>query len=281
MAMDERGLGKLLQKARQHAGLTQQQLCSKANLSFSTLTKIERGAIKSPSIFTIQSIADALELGLDELVGHSISSQKKLKTKSGASFIYFDVNGCLIHFYQRAFDKLAQDTGVSSESAESAYWHYNDQACRGDISIGDFNNKLSARLGVDNLKWQNYYLDSIEPIKEMQELLVWAAERYRVGLLTNIMPGLLSSIRHHKLLPDLNYDVIVDSSEVGTMKPEARIYEIAQDRSGFPPDEIIFIDDNRANIMAAERLGWHVLSFDDTRPKEAVERVRKALEPAN
>jgi transcriptional regulator with XRE-family HTH domain len=60
MAMDEKGLGKQLQSARQKAGLTQQQLCHKANLSFSTLTKIERGAIKSPSIFTIQSIASAL-----------------------------------------------------------------------------------------------------------------------------------------------------------------------------------------------------------------------------
>ena len=66
--MDEKGLGQKLQEARQKAGLTQQQLCHQANLSFSTLTKIERGAIKSPSIFTVQSIAGALGVGLDELV---------------------------------------------------------------------------------------------------------------------------------------------------------------------------------------------------------------------
>src|SRR5690554_1245969 len=57
MAMDEKGLGKRLQLARQSAGLTQQALCHKAELSYSTLTKIERGAIKAPSIFTIQNIA--------------------------------------------------------------------------------------------------------------------------------------------------------------------------------------------------------------------------------
>lgn len=107
--MDERGLGHRLQKARLAAGLTQQQLCHKANLSFSTLTKIERGAIKSPSIFTIQSIAHALNLSLDELIG-SEGKKKLHKTKSGVSFIYFDVNGCLVYFYQRAFDKLAIDT---------------------------------------------------------------------------------------------------------------------------------------------------------------------------
>src|SRR5580698_7200796 len=101
MAMDERGLGKRLQTARQTAGLTQQQLCQRANLSFSTLTKIERGAIKAPSIFTVQAIAGALGTRLDELVGASPALPRQLsKTKSGVSFVYFDVNGCLIHFYQ-------------------------------------------------------------------------------------------------------------------------------------------------------------------------------------
>jgi transcriptional regulator with XRE-family HTH domain len=47
--MDEVGLGKTLQAARQKAGLTQQELCNQAELSYSTLAKIERGAIKSPS----------------------------------------------------------------------------------------------------------------------------------------------------------------------------------------------------------------------------------------
>jgi transcriptional regulator with XRE-family HTH domain len=46
--LDEKGLGKRLQAARQKAGLTQQTLCQKAGLSYSTLAKIERGAIKSP-----------------------------------------------------------------------------------------------------------------------------------------------------------------------------------------------------------------------------------------
>ena len=61
---DEERLGKRLQTARQAAGMTQQVLCQRANLSYSTLTKIERGAIKSPSIFTIQSIANVLGVSL-------------------------------------------------------------------------------------------------------------------------------------------------------------------------------------------------------------------------
>lgn len=281
--MDERGLGKRLQMARQSAGLTQQQLCHKASLSFSTLTKIERGAIKSPSIFTIQAIASALNLSLDELIGHvsSGSSHRTLiKTKSGVSFVYFDVNGCLIYFYQRAFDKLALETGARLETVESAFWHYNDQVCRGELSINDFNTELAKRLGVEKINWPDYYLSTVEPITEMQELLVWASERYRVGLLTNIMPGLLTSMRTSNRLPNLAYDAIVDSSVVGAIKPEAKIYKFAEERAGFTPQEILLIDDDRVNLMAAERLGWHVMWFDDSRPLESVARVREALEPA-
>jgi HAD superfamily hydrolase (TIGR01509 family) len=281
--MDERGLGKQLQVARQKAGLTQQQLCAQANLSFSTLTKIERGAIKAPSIFTIQAIAGALSISLDELIGQAVpgSNRKLSRSKSGVSFVYFDVNGCLVYFYQRAFAKISQDTGVQPDIVESAYLHYNDEVCRGIISLSDFNAKLAERLGIESIRWQDYYLDAIEPIHEMHDMLLWASQHYRVGLLTNIMPGLLSAMRRNGTVPDLPYDVIIDSSEVAAIKPESKIFEIAQQRAGVKTSEILFVDDSRVNLMAAERLDWHVLWFDDSHPEESVSRVRAALEPAD
>jgi FMN phosphatase YigB (HAD superfamily)/DNA-binding XRE family transcriptional regulator len=281
--MDEQGLGKRLQEARQKAGLTQQQLCHQANLSFSTLTKIERGAIRAPSIFTIQAIAGALGVGLDELVGQAPrgESRQLARTRSGARFIYFDVNGCLVHFYQGAFAKLAAATDSRSDIVESAFWRLNDDVCRGTLSLSDFNAKLAQRLGVDSVNWQEYYLDTIEPITPMQELLEWASRHYRVGLLTNTMPGLLGSMRRSGRIPNLPYDAVVDSSEVGAIKPEDRVYEIAAEKAGVQPEEILFIDDSRANLMAADKLGWNVLWFDDSRPEESAKRAREALEPAD
>lgn len=283
MAMDERGLGKQLQRARLSAGLTQQQLCHKANLSFSTLTKIERGAIKSPSIFTIEAIASALDLSLDELTGHQggVGSQRQLQTtKTGVSFVYFDVNGCLVYFYQRAFDKLAMDSGAHLEAVESAFWHYNDQVCRGEMSLNQFNAELAKRLNMDSLNWQDYYLETVEPIIEMQELLAWTAEHYKIGLMTNIMPGIIDAMRRNKQLPNLNYDAVIDSSVVKTIKPEPKIYELAQQQAGQDPKEILLIDDDRVNLMAAEKLGWHVMWFDDSHPQASVDRAKQALEPA-
>lgn len=281
--MDEKGLGKRLQEARQAAGLTQQQLCHQANLSFSTLTKIERGAIKAPSIFTIQAIAGALGLSLDELVGQSLarSTRKLHKTKAGATFIYFDVNDCLVHYYQRAFTRLSGDIGVSPDALEMTFWRFNDEVCRGVLSMSDFNARLAAEFQLKDLDWAKYYLEAVEPVQQMQEVLKWASENYRVGLLTNIMPGLLSSLMREGILPNLNYDSIVDSSEVAAIKPEVKMFEIAQAKAGCPPEEILFIDDDRANVMAAQKLGWQVMRFDDALPDESAARAREALEPAD
>lgn len=281
--MDERGLGKRVQAARQKAGLTQQQLCQKANLSFSTLTKIERGAIKAPSIFTIQAIAGAVGVSLDDLAGSSPARphHNLSQTKSGAKFIYFDMNGCLVHFFQAAFGKMAADTGVSADRIESAFWHYNDEACRGQLTQADFNAALAKKLGLTDIKWQDYYLEAVEPVKEMHEVISWTAKHYKIGLLTNTMPGLVSAMRKSGQIPDLPYDVIVDSSEVGVIKPEAKIYEIAAERAGCSPNEIMLIDDSRANLMAAAKEGWHVMWFDDARPDISAAAARQALEPAS
>jgi HAD superfamily hydrolase (TIGR01509 family) len=162
-----------------------------------------------------------------------------------------------------------------------AFWHYNDDVCRGTMSTSDFNAKLAERLNIDEVKWQDYYLEMVEPIMQMQELLQWASENYKVGLMTNIMPGLLSAMRRNRQLPNVAYDAIIDSSEVATIKPEARMYEIAQAQADCPPSEILLIDDSRVNLMAAEKLGWHVMWFDEARPEESAASVRAALEPAS
>lgn len=280
--MDEVGLGRQLQNARKKAGLTQQELCQKAGLSYSTLAKIERGAIKAPSIFTIQSIAAALHTTLGDLLGEigpkSIEVAKK-RSKSGVRFIYFDINGCLVRFFHRAFTQLAQETGAPADIIESTFWHYNDEVCRGEMSVEEFDKIFAQRIGASVVDWLHYYLEAIDPIEEMAELLKWASENYYIGLLSNIMPGFIDAMLAREILPSLPYSAIIDSSEVGTIKPEPEIYKIAQERAKVQPNEILLVDDSRANLMAAEKMGWHVLWFDDYRPEESAAHVRQALEP--
>ncbi len=281
LAIDEKTLGKQLQRARQKVGLTQQAMCQKAGLSYSTLAKIERGAIKAPSIFTIKQIADVLDMTLDQLVGGALGGKTgKKTTKSGVKFIYFDINGCLVRFYHRAFTAIAEDTQLSPDSIETAFWQYNDAICTGKMSIPEFNIAFAKDLGLPSIDWQSYYLDAVEPIAEMHELIIWAAENYRVGLMSNIGSGFIQDMLDKSLIPNIEYDAIVDSSRVGYIKPDPKIYEIAEAMAGVEGKEILLIDDTRANLMPAGKAGWHVMWFNDYDSAESTARVRSALDVA-
>ncbi len=54
--------------------------------------------------------------------------------------------------------------------------------------MDEFNKLMAKRVGIPTLDWETYYLDSVEVVPGMAELVRWTAERYRIGLLTNIMP---------------------------------------------------------------------------------------------
>jgi FMN phosphatase YigB (HAD superfamily)/DNA-binding XRE family transcriptional regulator len=275
----EKALGLRLQNARKSAGLTQQELCQKSDLSYSTLAKIERGAIKSPSIFTIQQIAGALGVSLDELIGVESAKQAvaKRRSKTGISFVYFDINGCLVRFFHRAFTDAAKDFGLPSDIVESTYWHYTDAVCRGDMSLEEFNIASAEKFSIESLDWAKYYLGAVEPVAEAKELIEWVRNNYKIGLLSNIMPGMIEIMRLSNLIPDVAYDSIIDSSVVHAIKPEPKIFEIATEKAGCEPSDTLLIDDSRANLLAAERLGWHVLWFDDYRPAESIARIKQAL----
>ena len=280
--MDEKKLGKQLQEARQAAGLTQQQLCQKTGLSYSTLAKIERGAIKSPSIFTVSSIAEVVGASLDGLMAPHlkgpVASSNKKQSKSGVRFVYFDINGTLVRFFHAAFTNIAQDTGANADMIETTFWRFNDRVCSGEISLEEFNDIMAKQLGIDKFDWMFYYLTSIDSIEPVKDAVAWAAEHYEVGLMSNIMPGLIDALLQRKLIPDIPYSSIVDSSQVGAVKPENKIYEVAQQKAGDKPEEILLIDDSRTNLIAADKMGWHVLWFDDFKPDESVARIRAALE---
>jgi len=283
--LDEKALGKRLQLARRRAGLTQQELCHKAELSYSTLAKIERGAIRSPSVFTVAAIAGVTNTPLEDLLDLAKRGLKspappeaKKTSKNGVRFVYFDVNGVLVRFFHRAFTKIAEQSGESTDAVETLFWRHNDAVCRGQMSLKEFDSLLGHEFDLAGFDWQEYYLDNVEPIEPIAKLVEWTAKHYEIGLLSNNMPGFIDELRARKLIPDVFYTTIVDSSKVGVIKPEPRIYEIAQQLASVKPEEILLLDDSRSNLVAADRQGWHVMWFDDFRPEESIDKARQSLE---
>lgn len=81
-----------------------------------------------------------------------------------------------------------------------------------------------------------------------------------VGLITNATSRLPDDLATLGLTE--SFDVIVNSSAIGVVKPDAGIFRYALEQLDALPDEAIFIDDTAGHIAAARDLRLHVVRFD-------------------
>jgi len=66
--MESNQLGKKLKKLRNKLGLSQYDFARKADVPYTTLTKVETGVIKKPSVFVMSKIAKALNVDIENLI---------------------------------------------------------------------------------------------------------------------------------------------------------------------------------------------------------------------
>jgi putative hydrolase of the HAD superfamily len=68
-------------------------------------------------------------------------------------------------------------------------------------------------------------------------------------------------------------DVIVNTSRIGVMKPDARVYVTAAAQAGTAVHRCLFIDDTAANVAAAREVGMTALHY------RQIEDLRRVLAP--
>jgi len=61
-------IGKNIKKIRAKLGLTQDDLAKKADIKYTTFTKVESGVVNKPSVQTMAKIAKALGVSIEDLL---------------------------------------------------------------------------------------------------------------------------------------------------------------------------------------------------------------------
>ena len=61
-------IGKNIKKRRTKLGLSQEDFAQKSGVKYTTLTKIESGVIKTPSVLMMEKIAKALGVSIEDLL---------------------------------------------------------------------------------------------------------------------------------------------------------------------------------------------------------------------
>lgn len=64
----ESSIGENIKKRRTKLGLSQEDFAQKSGVKYTTLTKIETGVIKTPSVVIMGKIAKALGVAIEDLI---------------------------------------------------------------------------------------------------------------------------------------------------------------------------------------------------------------------
>lgn len=89
-----------------------------------------------------------------------------------------------------------------------------------------------------------------------------AARGVPLFAITNFGADTWAMFRPVEAVFDLFADIVVSGVEK-LVKPDPAIFRLAAVRFGHPPGAMLFIDDNAANIAAADALGWQTHHFAD------------------
>jgi FMN phosphatase YigB (HAD superfamily) len=180
--------------------------------------------------------------------------------------ILFDLGKVLVDFnFETGVQALHAACSISRSQLEEVLWDENwiRRYERGEISTSDFHNYLceTADLQMDLSgfceTWSSVFLP--EPIVS-EELLTALKPKYPLILVSNTNEAHLEFVRSHYHVLDY-FDHQILSYEVGSLKPDRRIFEHAITASNRPAEALFFTDDRQENVLAAQELGMHAHQF--------------------
>lgn len=139
-------------------------------------------------------------------------------------------------------------------------------------SVADYNNS-SRELAENNIRRSIVTQEVITPTAELIAKLREAG--FRLFVLSNMSREFIDFLREQPVYKFFDGEVV--SCEEGIVKPEADIYNLLTERYNLDPSETLFVDDRKANIDAAEALGWQGYLFTTAKAKECCEELRELI----
>lgn len=190
-------------------------------------------------------------------------------TAHPGGWIVFDFGNVLIEIDPPRSVEAFQALGALAElHLDADFFHAFET---GALDASGFRNALRGQL-----KWAasaasidaawNALLLAVPP-RTIAKLHQLRARGYKLALLSNTNPIHIDEVRR-RLGPhgyaefERCFEHVFYSFDMGLRKPDTAIYEAVDRALGITrPDEVLFVDDNAANIASAKDHGWRTLLF--------------------
>jgi HAD superfamily hydrolase (TIGR01509 family) len=191
--------------------------------------------------------------------------------------VVFDLGKVLLDFdYQKAARKIAVHGAFSADAIRTAIdqSHLHIGFETGRITPEDFLAEAISLTGFkgEAAEFEKIFCEIFEPIPPMIEFHAALRKRkFPTFIFSNTNTLQLNYIR--RTYPFFSgFDDYILSYEHGAMKPQAKLYEVVEEKTSRRGAEILYIDDRAENVDAGAARGWQVI-LQET-PKKTLSAVR-------
>ena len=195
--------------------------------------------------------------------------------------VIFDFGGVLARTEDRIpRTALAERFGLTYEELEAIVYggETSLQASRGEIPVKEHWQAVCDHLEFPPTEiraFQREFWGGDVIDEKLIDYIRSLPPRFKVGLLSNAWSDMRKSLQEEWDILKL-FDVVIISAEVGLIKPDPRIYQLAVEKLGVQPEEAVFVDDMRRNVEAAREAGLHAIRF--TNRQEILDQLKTLLD---
>ena len=104
------------------------------------------------------------------------------------------------------------------------------------------------------------------------------AQGCRLAILSNELDLFYGKDFREKLPFLADFDLIVDATYTGILKPDPRAFAFVTEGLRIPASDCVFVDDQKKNLKGAEAIGMPFVHFDVTRPGDSYSEALGMLE---
>ena len=185
------------------------------------------------------------------------------------SFVYFDLGGVVEKDFSASnkWDDVREELGIGPSEEYEKFWADIEKDICTRREVDDLLPILKEKFGAkvpNNYSLLNTFVKRFEKNESIWHVIEKINKTTRIGLLTMMYPGMLDAIKASGILPNINWDVVVDSSVVKLVKSDPQIYKLAQEKTGVAGNEILYIENSKKYLPIAESFGWQTFWYDSS-----------------
>ncbi len=177
------------------------------------------------------------------------------------------------------WSQLKKELGIAADKDrefEDFWKEHEKEACAGrdvEFFVPLIREKFNPKLRDGYSLLIDGYVSRFEANRSIWPVIDEVHRHSRVGLLTNMYPGMLVAIRKKGILPEVSWDVIIDSSVEGVQKPDPAIFKLAESRAGVTGREVLFVENSPGHVEAAANFGWQTFWYDSATPEKSSQEL--------